>query len=287
MPPLVAIIGTGAMGSAVARRLVEHGCRVITVLEGRSAASAQRAQAAGMTAVAARDLATADFVLSIVPPAAALGVARQFAPLLAAAATRGVYVDCNAVSPKTARTIAAVVEPTGWAFADAGIIGLPPSEPGHTVFYAAGAAARRFAALNDYGLDVRVLDGPVGAASALKMSYAGMTKGVTAICTAMILAASRAGAADALHAELADSRPELLAWARRQVPGAFPRAYRWVAEMEEIAEFASEDPAAQQIYLGIARLYARLAADVAGPNADTRALQDFLLTAQAAAHAAH
>ena len=287
MPPLVAIIGTGAMGSAVARRLVEHGCRVITVLEGRSAASAQRAQAAGMTAVAARDLATADFVLSIVPPAAAVGVARHCAPLLAAAATRGAYVDCNAVSPKTAHEIAAVIEPSGWAFADAGIIGLPPSEPGHTVFYAAGAAAQRFAGLGDYGLDVRVLDGPVGAASALKMSYAGMTKGVTAICTAMILAASRAGAADALRAELADSQPELLARARRQVPGAFTKAYRWVAEMEEIAEFASEDPAAQQIYLGIARLYARLAADVAGPNADTRALQDFLLTAQSAAHAAH
>jgi 3-hydroxyisobutyrate dehydrogenase-like beta-hydroxyacid dehydrogenase len=276
MPPLIAIIGTGAMGSAVARRLVGRGCRVITVLEGRSAASAQRAQAAGMTAVAARDLATADFVLSIVPPAVAVGVARQSAPLLATAATRGVYVDCNAVSPKTAREIAALIEPSGWAFADAGIIGLPPSESGHTVFYAAGAAARRFAAINDYGLDVRVLDGPVGAASALKMSYAGLSKGVTAICTAMLLAASRTGAAEALRAELADSRPELLAWARHQVPGAFPKAYRWVAEMEEIAEFASEDPAAQQIFLGIARLYERLAADVAGPNADTRALLQFL-----------
>ncbi len=276
MPPLVAIIGTGAMGSAVARRLVEHGCRVITVLEGRSAASAQRAQAAGMTAVAARALATADFVLSIVPPAAAIDVARQFAPLLAAAASRGVYVDCNAVSPKSARAIAAVIEPSGWAFADAGIIGLPPTGPDGTVFYAAGAAARRLAALNGYGLDVRVLDGPVGAASALKMSYAGLSKGVTAICTAMILAASRTGAAGALRAELDCSRPELLAWARRQVPGAFPKAHRWVAEMEEIAEFASEDPAAQQIFLGIAQLYARLAADVAGPNADTRALLQFL-----------
>jgi len=276
MPPLIAIIGTGAMGSAVAQRLVAHGCRVITELEGRSAASVQRARDAGMTAATRDQLATADFVLSIVPPAVATLVAEQLAPLLAAAARKAVYVDCNAVSPKTVRAIAAVIGPTGWAFADAGIIGLPPTVSGHTVFYAAGPAGLRFAELGSRGLDVRVLDGPVGAASALKMSYAGMTKGVTAICTAMILAASRAGAAPALRAELGDSRPELLAWARRQLPGAFPRAYRWVAEMEEIAEFASEDPAAQQIYLGIARLYARLAADVAGPNADTRALQDFL-----------
>jgi putative dehydrogenase len=276
MAPLVAIIGTGTMGSAVAQRLVEHGCRVITQLEGRSAASVQRAQTAGMTAATRAQLASADFVLSIVPPAVAKRVAEQLAPLLAAVSTRGVYVDCNAVSPKSVREIAATIEPTGWAFADAGIIGLPPTDSGHTVFYASGAAAHRFAELGNRGLDVRVLDGPVGAASALKMSYAGMTKGVTAICTAMILAAGRAGAAPALRAELADSRPELLTWAQRQLPGAFPRAYRWVAEMEEIAEFAQDDAATRQIYQGIARLYARLAADVAGSNTDTRALREFL-----------
>jgi 3-hydroxyisobutyrate dehydrogenase-like beta-hydroxyacid dehydrogenase len=242
------------------RRLVEHGCRVITVLEGAAppARSVRRRRDDGGRRPGP---ATADFVLSIVPPAVAVGVARQFAPPRG----RGHPGRVRRLQrpPGIAREIAALIEPSGWAFADAGIIGLPLPEPGHTVFYAAGAAARRFAALNDYGLDVRVLDGPVGAASALKMSYAGLSKGVTAICTAMILAASRAGAADALRAELASSRPELLAWARRQVPGAFPKAYRWVAEMEEIAEFASEDPATQQIYLGIAQLYERLAADVA------------------------
>jgi 3-hydroxyisobutyrate dehydrogenase-like beta-hydroxyacid dehydrogenase len=276
MPPRIAIIGTGAMGSAVAQRLVEHGCRVITVLEGRSTASVQRARAAGMTAVHERDIPSAELVLSIVPPAVAVAVAQHHAPLLAGATDKGVYVDCNAVSPRTAREIAAVVEPTGWSFVDAAIIGLPPSEPGATVFYAAGAAAPRFARLGEHGLDVRVLDGPIGAASALKMAYAGMTKGVTAICTAMILAASRAGAADALRSELGASRPELLEWARTAVPRMFPRAYRWVAEMEEIAAFAGDDPATRQIYQGIARLYERLAADVAGANADTRALLEFL-----------
>jgi putative dehydrogenase len=206
----------------------------------------------------------------------ALAVATELAPLLAAAPRRGVYVDCNAVSPATVARIAACIAPSGWGFADAGIIGLPPTEAAGTVFYVAGDAAARFAALAGYGLDVRVLDGPVGAASALKMSYAGMTKGVTAICTAMLLAALRAGAAPALRAELERSRPELLAWARRQTPGAFPRAYRWVAEMREIAAFAGEDPATRAMYEGIAQLYERIAADVAGPNADTRALLRFL-----------
>lgn len=140
----------------------------------------------------------------------------------------------------------------------------------------------RFAGLARPALEVRVLDGPVGAASALKMAYAGMTKGVTAICAAMILASERAGAAATLGAELARSRPELLAMARLQMPRAFPRSYRWVAEMREIAAFAGEDPATAAIFEGIARLYERIAADVAGPNTDTRRLLEFLGTGTAA-----
>ena len=272
----IALIGTGAMGSAVARRFTDQGCRVITVLEGRSEASQARARAAGMQGVERTALAGAELVLSIVPPGVALEVAADLAPLLAAAPVRGVYVDCNAVSPATVRTIAARIAPSGWRFADVGIVGLPPTEVEGTVFYAAGEAAARFAELARTALEVRLLDGPIGAASALKMAYAGMTKGVTAICAAMILAAERAGAAPALRAELARSRPELLGVARLQMPRAFPRAWRWVAEMREIADFAGADPATAAIYEGIAQLYERIAADVAGPNAATRALLDFL-----------
>jgi uncharacterized protein DUF1932 len=54
----------------------------------------------------------------------------------------------------------------------------------------------------------------------------------------------------------------------------FPKAYRFVAEMEEIAEFVGDDPAAQQIYQGYAELYARLAEHDA-KNAETDALAAF------------
>src|SRR6266705_1709011 len=80
----------------------------------------------------------------------------------------------------------------GAPFVDAGIIGGPPKPGGKgPAFYASGADAPRFAALRDHGLDVRVLDGAIGAASGLKMSYAGITKGFTAIGTASLPKASR------------------------------------------------------------------------------------------------
>jgi 3-hydroxyisobutyrate dehydrogenase-like beta-hydroxyacid dehydrogenase len=264
------------MGSSVGKRLVERGLTVITVLEGRSEATKARARDAGMVAVSPEDAVSADLFLSIVPPGDALGLSERLAPLLRARNEKPVYVDCNAVSPKTAVEIGAVITATGTPFVDAGIIGAPP-RPDYEgpTFYASGDAADRFAALRDHGLKVRVIEAPAGAASAMKMSYAGITKGFTALGAAMMLAATRAGTAPALHQELSESQPALLAWLTRQVPAMFPKAYRFVAEMEEIAEFVGEDAAAREMYEGYAKLYARLAADLDGGKREIGALAEF------------
>lgn len=274
MPITVALLVPGNMGAAVGGRLRENGATVLTSLAGRSPATIERARRAGLESVADADLACADILLSIVPPGEALATAGRMAPHLAAAAARAVYVDCNAVSPETVGRIAEIVAATGAPFVDAGIIGGPPL-PGRRspVFYASGDAAERLQALGDYGLDIRVMAGGIGAASALKMAYAGITKGLTALGAATVLAASRAGVADALKAELADSQPELLAYLALRLPDMFPKAYRWVAEMEEIGGFVGPD--AQPIYQGAARLYGRIARDEAGERQDIAALAAF------------
>jgi 3-hydroxyisobutyrate dehydrogenase-like beta-hydroxyacid dehydrogenase len=258
--PTVAIVAPGQMGSAVGKRLRENGVKIVTWLEGRSAESVARAQAASMTAVSLKELCEADIVLSIVPPGEAENLARQLAPMLESARKKPIYADCNAVNPRTVERIAAIVEATGTPFVDAGIIGGPP-KAGYAgpIFYLSGERAGAVAALGDFGLACEVLEGPVGAASALKMSYAGITKGFTAIGAAMMLGAWRAGCGDELRQELSESQPQLHAWLTRQVPRMYPKAYRWVAEMEEIAAFLGEDEAARDMYLGIARLYERVA----------------------------
>jgi L-threonate 2-dehydrogenase len=277
MSPTVAIVAQGTMGAAVARRLVDHGVVVLTALEGRGAASKARATAAGMRPVADDQLVDVDLLLSIVPPASALPFARRMAPLLFAAPRKPLFVDCNAVSPQTVLEVAAVIAPTGAEFADVGIIGMPPG-PGvrGPNLYASGEHAREVETLSAYGLDVRLLDGPIGAASALKMCYAGITKGITAVASCMILAAQRAGSANALHAELVESQPMLMAAFTRNVPGMYPKAYRWVAEMQEIARFAELDSTASEIFTAAARLYDRIAKDFAGARTETTALSEFL-----------
>jgi putative dehydrogenase len=277
MKPVVAVIAQGQMGAAVGKRLTENGLQVLTSLKGRSAASAARARDAGMTDASYEQIAGADLILSIVPPGDALPLAELLAPALERGNRKPAYVDCNAVNPKSVARIEAAIAPTACPFVDAGIVGGPP-KPGTPgpAFYASGAEAPRFAVLKDYGLDVRVVDGGVGAASAVKMSYAGITKGFTALGTVMMLAASRAGTAEVLHRELAQSQPQLLAWLTRQTPNMYSKAYRWVAEMEEIAGFVGEDEAGNQIFGGAAALYDRLAEDFDGPRQETGALTKFL-----------
>jgi 3-hydroxyisobutyrate dehydrogenase-like beta-hydroxyacid dehydrogenase len=277
VPPVIAIIAPGAMGSAVARRLGEHGARVLTSLAGRSPASRDRARAAGMVDADDRHLAEADLILSILPPAEAAGLAGRLAPALARAARKPVYVDCNAVDVGTVARIAAIIGASGTPFVDGAIIGSPPrpGQPG-PAFYLAGEPAPGLAVLGGLGLRVRILEGPVGAASALKMTYAGITKGLTALGAAMVLAADRAGAGPALRQELAASQPQLLQRFRKALPDMYPKADRFAGEMREIAAFAGTDDAVARIYQAIADLYERLGTDFHGEGLEIGRLDAFL-----------
>jgi L-threonate 2-dehydrogenase len=263
----VAVIGAGEMGSAVGRRLREMGARVLTELKGRSTQSARRVADAGLEVIDDDRLLVheADFILSIVPPGVACAVAERFRALLGGTGRKPVFVECNAIAPKTMRRIEAILSETGCGLVDAGIIGGPPpigDLARGPRFYASGPHAQMFADLARYGLDIAVLDAPIGAASALKLSYAGLTKGFTALGSAMIAAAAREHLADALRMELARSQPDMLTRLERSVPGMFSKAYRWVAEMEQIADFAGDEGKGGLIYQGAARLYERIAAEV-------------------------
>jgi 3-hydroxyisobutyrate dehydrogenase-like beta-hydroxyacid dehydrogenase len=282
MGPTVVVIAMGEMGSGIARRLKERGARVRTSLTGRSSASAARASSAGAEPFDDDRalLEGSDFMLSVVPPGTARDLARRLAPALQAVARKPVYVDCNAIAPQSAREVAAILAPTGCPFADGGIIGGPPKgEEAGPRIYISGPAAQGAAALARCGLDMRVLPGDVGIASAFKLSYAGFTKGVVALASEMILGATQAGIETELKREIASSQPQLLTWIQKRVPEMYHKSYRWVAEMEEISAYLEDVPGGGEIYAGMARLYRELA-DAAktrgGKDNPVDALQAFL-----------
>ncbi|MCW5770664.1 MAG: NAD(P)-dependent oxidoreductase [Rhodospirillaceae bacterium] len=275
--PVIGLVAPGNMGAAMGRRLADNGAVVLTSLEGRSAASAARAAAAGMRPAADAELAAADIFLSVLPPSDAITLAERYAPAFAASARKPIFVDCNAVTPETAGRIGEIVIAASCKYIDGSIIGGPPKpgQPGPTI-YVCGPAARELEALRQCGLEIAVLDRPIGAASALKMAYAGITKGLIALASTMILGASRHGIDRELLAEFSASQPALRDWLGRLMPGMYAKAYRWVGEMEEISRFVGDDPAGRAIYEGIAALYTRLAADHAGAGDEIARLDAFL-----------
>ena len=264
------------MGAGLAGVLTRHGITVLTTLDGRSSASQARAREAGMKAVALRELTRADIFLSILPPGEALSFAERFAPWLSQAVRRPLYIDCNAVSPKTLNEIEKVVTTTGARFIDVGIIDPPPKgvvlDPR---LYAAGADAGSILSLNQYGIDVRWLNGPSGTASSLKMAYAGITKGLTAVASTMILGATRNDVAEALARELAESEPQMFASLSKRIPEMMPKAYRWIAEMREISSFLADDTDGAGLYSAAAQVYEKIAIDFAKDGADVHTLRRF------------
>jgi 3-hydroxyisobutyrate dehydrogenase-like beta-hydroxyacid dehydrogenase len=164
MNTVIAVHSPGAMGSAISLRLVEHGARVLTSLDGRSAATAERARAAGMEDVSPETVATADIILSIVPSGEAVALAERFVTLLSQSRHKPVFIDCNALSPKTKAQVAVTLAQTGCDVIDGAIIGSPPQsgEKGPRL-YVSGEQSGRASVLGTLGLDLRPIDGPMAA----------------------------------------------------------------------------------------------------------------------------
>ena len=262
----VGLLHPGEMGAAVGQCLTAAGHRVLWVPEGRSPASAARAAAAGLTAASgglAGLVREADVIVSVCPPHAALGVARQ------AAGFGGVYADANAVSPATAREIAGIVEAGGASYVDGGIIGTPPVAPGFIRLYLSGARAGEVQRLFAGGaVDARVIggDASVGgdalfAASAVKMAYASWTKGSAALLLAARALARAEGVEDTLLAEWGISQPGLAGRSARAAGSAAAKGWRWVAEMEEIAAAMAAAGLPDGFHQAAAEIYRRAGDD--------------------------
>jgi 3-hydroxyisobutyrate dehydrogenase-like beta-hydroxyacid dehydrogenase len=250
----IALLHPGEMGAAVGACLIQH--QVLWASEGRSTATRARAKAAGLedAGTLERALQFADIVLSVCPPHAATALARE----VAGRKFRGIFVDCNAIAPDTAREAARIVEEAGATFVDGGIVGPPPTQSGKSRIYVCGAGSGDIAALfAGTNMEAVPLDGPVGAASAVKACYAAWTKGATALLAAIRTLARHEGVDATLLEEWKRSQPELPKRSEA-VTGAARKAWRWIGEMEEIAASFRAAGLPDGFHLAAAQIYREL-----------------------------
>ena len=200
----VAIMSPGDMGHAVGKVLSESGLDAITCTEGRSLRTRNLAEVAGFRQVASlSDLVNeADLILSIMVPSRAMDFAEEIAPHMNSTTSPIFYVDCNAVSPQTSKSISEVINNSGGVFIDGGIIGGAPTKGDTPRFYVSGPEAAVVMELDGKGITVKVIGDQIGQASGIKMCYAAVTKGSWTLYAAALTTAEIMGLTDLYLKEL-------------------------------------------------------------------------------------
>ncbi|KOT52716.1 phosphogluconate dehydrogenase [Streptomyces rimosus subsp. rimosus] len=228
------------MGSALAAQVVGAGHRVLWVPHGRSDRSRQRAENVGLTPAPSLGdaLAVSDMVLSVCPPQAA----DEVAAAVTTQAYSGLYLDANAISPqRMARIVQAL--PGACTVLDGAIIGPPPNDEGRTArLYLAGpqpAVDMAEALFKGTAVHTRTTGGPLGSASALKMSFASFQKAARTLAGVAHALAEEHGVGDLLTAEAKIMPTDLLS-GPDYLPSVAARAWRWGPEMNEVAETLRE-----------------------------------------------
>ena len=253
----VGILSPGDMGQAMGEVLKGHGLRVVAALTGRSPRTRGLAEQVGIEDVGDLEglVRESDVLCSVLVPGAAVTVAGEVAAALKATGAELLYVDCNAIAPATTRQVGEIVRAAGARYVDGSIIGPPPRGGAKTRFYASGEHAADFARLGESGLDVRVLGEEIGLASGLKVCYAGLTKGLAALATELLIAARRMNLSEPLRAELEGSQSALYGWISSFVPRMPPKAHRWISEMDEIAAAYQHLGLTPRIHQGAADMF--------------------------------
>lgn len=282
----IGILSIGEMGFHWAKLLKSHGVEVLTYDKDRSEVSRKRAQNAGVTSLPsmARLVQDAELIVSITVPFAAKRVAAKVAKAVAKTGRKDLlYLDANAIAPMTADEIAETLKPSGVQFVDGCIIGSAARMGKGTIVYVSGPQAERMQALAEFGIPVKVLGPDTSQASAFKVVYAGLTKGLQGLFVELLMGARRFGLLNELRAQYEESFPGLLDKVSSSIVGLRIHAGRRAEEMDELKRTFHHHgmksfmaPAAQKVLEAIAALGVDAASDSGARAGDlTQTLEQF------------
>lgn len=250
------ILHPGQMGITVAVSARNSGNEVLWTSEGRSEATRKRASDAGLedAGTLAKLCDLCPVIVSICPPE----YAEQMAEQVAKCSYRGTYIDANAISPQRAQSIGHRLEAAGAQFVDGGIIGPPATTRNRTWLYLSGDYAAEIAPCFSGGpIEVEVLSGGIGRASALKMCFAAYSKGSIALACSVLAAAEQLEVFDDLKRQWSRNGPSLPDL-EREISRAAPKAWRFTGEMHEIAATFESAGLPPEFHQAAAEIFQRL-----------------------------
>ena len=276
----IAIMSPGDMGHSVAEALHLTGCRVVTVLDGRSELTARRAKRSNMEDLGNLEemVEVSDFIFSIMPPEEAENFAKKVAKVIAVSNNSPVFTDCNAVSPSTTLAIAEVITSSGARFINAGIIGPPPGRGLTTKFYVSGRDANLLQFVSGTDIKLVFMGDDLVKASAIKMCYAALTKGTMTLHAGVLVAAELLGISEEVQGEIKESQSFHWEAMNERVSAFACDAGRWAGEMDQISETFSSVGVTPYLHQGAADIFRLL--DTSPLGVETRETYDKSRTMQ-------
>ncbi|RYY45109.1 MAG: NAD(P)-dependent oxidoreductase [Sphingomonadales bacterium] len=180
-------------------------------------------------------LADAQAIFSLVTADQAAAAAEAATPEPGA-----LWFDCNSVAPETKRAAAHVIEAAGGRYVDVAVMApVHPARRDVPLLVSGPHADAGAAMLAQLGFSkIRVVTGPIGAASSIKMIRSVMVKGLEALSAECVLAAEAAGVRNEVLASLDASWREE-SWATRfdyNLDRMLVHGARRAAEMEEVVK---------------------------------------------------
>jgi 3-hydroxyisobutyrate dehydrogenase-like beta-hydroxyacid dehydrogenase len=274
----IGIMSIGEMGFYWAKLLKSHGVEVLTYNKDRGEVSRKRAENAGVTSVASMNalVKQAELIVSIVVPFAAKKVAAKVAKAAAKVGRKDLlYLDANAISPMTADAISSVLTPAGVNFVDGCIIGGASRMGKGTIVYVSGPEAARMQALEAFNIPIKVLGPTTNQASAFKVVYAGLTKGLQGLFCELLMGARKYGLLKEIRFQYEESFPGLLDKVSGSIVGLRIHAGRRAEEMAELKRTFNVQglnsymaPGAQKVLQAIAALNLGQASDSGARQGD-------------------
>jgi 3-hydroxyisobutyrate dehydrogenase-like beta-hydroxyacid dehydrogenase len=230
--PIVAVLGLGEAGGAIAADLVAQGVGT----RGFDPEPARVVVGVERSSSAAEAVAHAEVVLSVNAQAVAVSVARSVAGSLTPA---HLYADLNTTSAEVKREVAEAIASSGAAFVDVALLSPVPGNGLRTPCLVSGAGAERFAEiLGALGMPVESIGGLPGDAATRKLLRSVFMKGLAAAVIESLSAAERAGCEPWLRDQIASVLDPSLV--DRLVEGSKQHARRRIDEMDAAAAVVAE-----------------------------------------------
>lgn len=255
--PTIALLSPGDMGTQISKSLIKNKFNVITAGDGRSQQTLDNIRNTGIknTGSLENTVEKADIILSLTSPEASLEMAEKISFCLQNSNKKPLYVDLNSNTPDVALAIEKLFASIDIPFINGAVMGASKDIPETAVFVLSGIHRKRFSDLFGHIFKIKDAGEKTEAASAYKLLFSMVNKGMNALFFETMTAASHFGILDELNDSLQEFLPGTYQDLMKTTPTYPQHLFRRIDEMKGLSQMLENENLPNVIASGIAKTF--------------------------------